>query len=158
MHFPDMRLRALLLFCLLMLPVAADGPPRSDAAVELEIRARLARSKLASRQIQVRMQGGIATLTGEVDIVQHKAIATRMAKSAGAQKVENRIRITPEARRAAAEKMRSIRRSASRRPTERRRSPARSEAPAQRTEPRAAVPQEEETLAPPPVRRARIRR
>ena len=39
---------------------------------------RLGRSKLASDGIQVRVKGGVATLTGKTSIVQHKGSATRL--------------------------------------------------------------------------------
>jgi osmotically-inducible protein OsmY len=70
----------------------------SDAEIEKDFRARLAKSKLAAGKFTIRVQGGVATLEGRTDVVQHKGTATRMAKSAGARAVNNRIEISDAAR------------------------------------------------------------
>jgi osmotically-inducible protein OsmY len=74
----------------------------SDAEIERAIRARFARSKIATDNFQVHVQGGIATLEGTTEVVQHKGVATRLAKSSGASAVDNRIRPTEQARQKAA--------------------------------------------------------
>lgn len=74
----------------------------SDAAIENAIRARFAKSKIASNNLQVHVRGGVATIEGQVSVVQHKGAATRMAKTAGATKVVNNIRIDEAAKRKAA--------------------------------------------------------
>ena len=73
-----------------------------DATVEQKIKEKLAKSKAASSNFQVRVQGGVATLEGKANVIQHKGSATRMAKSAGARVVVNNIQITDEARQKAA--------------------------------------------------------
>jgi len=64
-----------------------------DAQIEAEIRARLAKSVIGKDKFTVRVQGGVAYWEGTTDVVQHKGSATRMAKSAGAKKVVNNIKI-----------------------------------------------------------------
>jgi osmotically-inducible protein OsmY len=64
-----------------------------DAQIEAEIRARLAKSLIGNDKFTVRVQGGVAYWEGTTDVVQHKGSATRMAKSAGAKKVVNNIKI-----------------------------------------------------------------
>lgn len=95
-------------------PTASTVVPKglSDAQIEQDLRARLSRSKLASRKFQFRVQGGVATLTGRTEIIQHKGIMTRMAKSSGARAVVNNIEISEAARAKAAARLESGRRKA----------------------------------------------
>lgn len=74
----------------------------TDAQLEAEIRARLARSKIGADKFQVHVQGGVATIDGKTDVLQHKGAVTRMAKSAGALTVRNRIQLSDAARQRAA--------------------------------------------------------
>jgi len=71
---------------------AAKGalPKLSDAQLERTIRAKFAKSK-SSAGFTVRVQGGVAIIEGKTDVVQHKAAATRMARTAGAAAVNNRV-------------------------------------------------------------------
>ena len=64
-----------------------------DVQIEAEIRARLAKSLIGKDGFTVRVQGGVAFWEGTTDVVQHKGSATRMAKSAGAKKVVNNIKV-----------------------------------------------------------------
>jgi osmotically-inducible protein OsmY len=80
----------------------ARAPLASDAAIEQDLRARLARSKISKNNFQVKVQNGTAVITGRTDVIQHKGVATRLAKSAGARRVENRVEISDAARKAAA--------------------------------------------------------
>ena len=73
-----------------------------DGVIEQRIRDKFAKSKVASSNFQVRVQGGIATLEGKASVIQHKGAATRRAKSAGAKAVVNKIQISDEARKKAA--------------------------------------------------------
>jgi hypothetical protein len=70
------------------------------------ILARFAKSKSAADHFQVHVQGRTATITGRTDIVQHKASATRMAKSAGAQQVLNNIQVSAAGKAKASEGLR----------------------------------------------------
>jgi len=72
--------------------------PLSDAEIERAIRERLARSKCAADNFTVRVQGGVATFDGRTDVVQRKGAATRIAKSAGARRVVNRIQVSEAAK------------------------------------------------------------
>ena len=78
----------------------------SDAQIERDIKARLARSpKLSLDKFTVKVQGGIATFEGKTNVIQHKGTATRMAKTAGAKAVVNNIQISDAARKAAADRL-----------------------------------------------------
>lgn len=120
--------------CALCLSAAAP-----DAEIERDIRARFSKSKIAANGFEVRVRNGTATLTGRTDVIQHKGVATRLAKSGGATKVDNRIEISAGARSKASTQLSRVRQNA--------RSEAPPEKPAAKTE-----------LAPPPVRRALVKR
>jgi len=79
-------------------PKRQAAPKQSDAAIEAAIRARFAKSKIDEDKFQVRVQGGIATIEGRTDVIQHKGVATRLAKTNGAVAVNNRIQISEAAR------------------------------------------------------------
>ena len=79
-------------------PKATAKPQLSDSAIEQDIRARFARSKIAPDKFQVKVQGGVATIEGKTDIIQHKGSATRMARTGGAIQVVNKIQISENAR------------------------------------------------------------
>src|SRR6266852_659968 len=66
-------------------PKSSGGHSASnDAAVEKTIRAKLAASKISKNKFEVHVQGGVATLTGKTDVLQHKGVATRLARTGGA--------------------------------------------------------------------------
>jgi hypothetical protein len=79
----------------------------TDSQIEKDLRARLSRSKLASQKFQFKIQGGIATIEGKTDVIQHKGVMTRMAKAAGARAVNNHIEISEAARRKAGAKLKA---------------------------------------------------
>jgi hypothetical protein len=82
---------------------AKPQPAKTDAQIEATIKAKLAKSpKLSPEHIQVHVQGGVATLEGKTDVIQHKGTATRMAKTAGAVAVNNHIRVSEAAKEKAA--------------------------------------------------------
>ena len=80
----------------------AKAPAVTDAQLEAAIRARFARSKIDADHFKVHVQGGVATIEGRTNVIQHKGVATRMARTAGAVAVTNRIEISDEARAKAA--------------------------------------------------------
>jgi len=90
---------------------AAVQPRLSDAQLESIIRAKFAKSKSANT-FKVRVQGGVATIEGQTDVVQHKGAATHMAKSAGAVAVNNRVQISDAAKQKAAGNLETGRRRA----------------------------------------------
>jgi osmotically-inducible protein OsmY len=73
-----------------------------DAELEKSIRARFATSKISTHHFQVHVQGGVATLEGQTDVLQHKGTATRLAKNMGAVRVVNKIQVSEAAREKAA--------------------------------------------------------
>jgi hypothetical protein len=89
---------------------ATPAPPKtptqqalkSDAALEATIRAKFARSKINAEKFQVHVQGGVATIEGKTNVIQHKGTATRLAKSSGAIAVNNHIEISDAAKQKAA--------------------------------------------------------
>jgi len=97
-------------------PAAAktgSQPRLSDAQIEAIIRTKLAKSpKLGPEKLQVHVQGGVATLEGKTNVVQHKGTATRMAKSAGALAVNNHIQVSDAAKQKAAANLETGRRRA----------------------------------------------
>jgi osmotically-inducible protein OsmY len=113
------------LACLALLAIAAAGQtspvvkpasttatpatkkPAADAEIEKKIRARFAASKISVNNFEVRVQGGVATITGRTDVLQHKGTATRLAKSSGAKQVNNRVEVSEAARQRAAANLKS---------------------------------------------------
>ena len=85
-------------------PVPAKAIPaqgasaQEDKAIEAAIRAKLAKSKIGKDGFTVKVQGGVAYWDGSTDVIQHKGAATRMAKTAGAKKVINHIKISDAAK------------------------------------------------------------
>jgi len=79
---------AVLLAGLLVAPAAAR-----DAEIERRIRARLGVGRIALEKFQVSVRNGVATLSGATRTAQRKALATRIARQAGAADVRNEIRI-----------------------------------------------------------------
>lgn len=78
----------------------------TDAQIERNIRARLAKSKMATTEhFTVSVQNGVATLEGKTNVIQHKGVATRIAKLGGALAVQNHIQISEEARAKAAARL-----------------------------------------------------
>src|SRR5437868_3869477 len=70
----------------------------NDTALEKDIRARFARSKINADKFEAHVQGGVATITGKTDVVQHKGTATRLAKNVGAIKVVNKVEVSDAAK------------------------------------------------------------
>src|ERR1039458_10109123 len=83
-----------------------------DAQLEKGIRARFAASKISTHHFQVHVQGGVATIEGQTDVLQHKGTATRLAKRSGAIKVVNHIAVSQAAKDKAAKNLASGRRRA----------------------------------------------
>jgi len=80
----------------------ASKPRLSDAQLEAAIRAKFAKSKINADKFTVHVQGGVATIDGRTDVIQHKGTATRMCKTAGAVAVQNRVQISDAAKAKAA--------------------------------------------------------
>ena len=86
---------------------AAAKPARAlpDAAVERNIRAKFAKSKINSEHFTVSVKDGVATIEGKTSVIQHKGVATRLAKTGGAAAVANHIEISEEAKAKAAARL-----------------------------------------------------
>jgi hypothetical protein len=105
-------MRTLAAVLLLISTCWAAGPEKSDLAIAEDIRARFAKSKISSNNFQVKVTRRVATLTGRTDVVQHKATATRLAKSAGATTVINNIEVSSTAREKSAARLKKAREAA----------------------------------------------
>jgi hypothetical protein len=103
---------------------ARKSPALSDTQLETAIRARLASSKINVNHFQVHVKGGIATIEGNTDVIQHKGVATRLAKSSGAVAVNNLVRISEAAKQKAAANLAKGRRRAQLKREEPRSTPA----------------------------------
>jgi len=100
-------------------PAHAAPPPakapvkqamKTDAVLEATIRAKFAKSKINVEKFQVHVQGGVATIEGKTNVIQHKGTATRLAKTGGAIAVNNHIEISEAARQRAANNLEQGRR------------------------------------------------
>jgi osmotically-inducible protein OsmY len=89
-------------------PISSPTKPAiDDVTLEQAIRDRFSRSKISVNEFQVRVRNGVAVLEGQTDVPQHKGTATRLAKNAGARRVDNRIRISQAGRQKASKTRRS---------------------------------------------------
>jgi hypothetical protein len=86
---------------------AAKRASPDDAELEAAIRRRFERSKIAVNGFRVRVHSGVAVIEGKTGIPQHKGTATRLARAAGARRVDNRIEVSEQARQKAAQQLRS---------------------------------------------------
>jgi len=59
----------------------------------------------ATEHFTVSVQNGVATLEGKTNVIQHKGVATRIAKMGGALAVQNHIQISEEAKAKAAARL-----------------------------------------------------
>jgi hypothetical protein len=76
-----------------------------DAQIERNIRAKFTKSKINAEHFTVSVLNGIATIGGKTNVIQHKGVATRLAKTGGALAVRNNIQVSDEARSKAAAKL-----------------------------------------------------
>ena len=81
---------------------AGNHSAQTDMQLEKAIRERFADSKIDEDKFEVHVQGGRATLTGNTKVLQHKGVATRLARAQGATEVINNIEPSEEARQKAA--------------------------------------------------------
>ena len=78
--------------------VNAPAAKVPDAQIEAVIRAKYAKSKISVNKFTVHVQGGVATIEGRTDVIQHKGTATRLARTGGAVAVVNKIQLSQAAR------------------------------------------------------------
>jgi osmotically-inducible protein OsmY len=93
-------------------PSRPAAPARSDADIEKDIRNRFSKSKIGVEKYTVHVQGGVATIEGKTDVIQHKGVATRLARLGGASAVSNHIQISEAAKEKAAQNLETGRRRA----------------------------------------------
>jgi hypothetical protein len=94
-------------------PIAGQGATaQQDKEMEAVIRAKLAKSKIGKDGLSVHVQGGVAFWDGSTNVVQHKGAATRMAKTAGAKRVVNNIKVSDAAKETASANLEQGRRRA----------------------------------------------
>ena len=89
-------------------PIAVVAKPAAkvpDAQIERTIRAKFAKSKINVEHFTVSVKDGIATIDGKTNVIQHKGVATRLARTGGAMAVQNHIQISDEAKAKAAAKL-----------------------------------------------------
>ena len=74
----------------------AQGPSKAlppDAQIDAAVHDRLAKSIAGQDGFTVRVKDGVVYWEGSTTIAQHKGAATRMAKSSGARRVVNNIKV-----------------------------------------------------------------
>lgn len=84
----------------------------TDAEIQSRIQAKLAKSKIGRNGFRFSTSGGVTTIEGKANVVQHKGAATRLAKTAGARAVINNIQISEEAKQKARANLKSGKRRA----------------------------------------------
>lgn len=77
----------------------------ADLQIEHRIQAKFAKSKISVEHFTVSVKSGVATIEGKTSVIQHKGVATRLAKTGGALAVQNHIQISEEARAKAAARL-----------------------------------------------------
>lgn len=79
----------------------------SDSALQQKIQEKLSQAKSGDGKFTVKVQGGVAYLSGNANVIQHKGSATRIAKAAGAKKVVNNIVVSEAAKNKARQNLKS---------------------------------------------------
>ncbi|MGA8028911.1 MAG: hypothetical protein WB992_17355 [Bryobacteraceae bacterium] len=83
----------------------ASTPPRAttaqratltDSQIDAAIRVKLAKSKIGKDGFRFHVLHGVVTWEGTTSVMQHKGSATRMARTAGAIQVVNKIQISAD--------------------------------------------------------------
>ncbi len=82
----------LLILLLAFLPLWAQAPA-TDAQIEAQLHDRLAKSVVGKDGFTAKVKGGVVYWEGTTSVAQHKGAATRMAKSSGARRVVNNIKV-----------------------------------------------------------------
>ena len=79
-------------------PSKLNAQKTGDAQIERVIRAKFAKSKINAEHFTVSVENGVATLEGKTNVIQHKGVATRLAKTGGALAVRNNIQVSDAAK------------------------------------------------------------
>jgi hypothetical protein len=85
-------------------PAAKAAPVKTppDAQILQEIQMKFAKSKINTEHFTASVKNGVAIIEGKTNVIQHKGVATRIAKKSGAIAVDNRIQVSDAARAKAA--------------------------------------------------------
>ena len=104
-------MRSLLFLVAAAMAFAASPKPApvSDAAIEANIRAKFAKSKISEEHFKVSVKSGVALIEGKTDIPQRKGVATRLAKTGGAREVVNKIQVGEAARKKMSDRLAAAR-------------------------------------------------
>lgn len=90
-------------------PLPQKTPPKTvqtpDGLIEHRIQAKFAKSKINAEHFTVSVHSGVATIEGKTNVIQHKGVATRLAKTGGAVAVKNNIQVSDEAKAKAAARL-----------------------------------------------------
>ena len=86
----------------LLLALALVAGVADDNAILARLKQKMSRSKLKSDDLKYQVKDGVVEWSGTVSVSQRKGTATRMAKTAGAKRVVNRILVKASAGRSAA--------------------------------------------------------
>ncbi len=86
-------------------PAPATARQVPDAQIERNIKTKFAKSKINAEHFTVSVQSGVATIEGKTEVIQHKGVATRLAKTGGALAVQNKIVVSDAARAKAAARL-----------------------------------------------------
>lgn len=81
------------LLLVLLFAVGLFAQVRSDQQIDAQLRERLPKSVIGKDGFTARVKDGVVYWEGTTSVAQHKGAATRMAKSAGARRVVNNIRV-----------------------------------------------------------------
>jgi len=81
---------------------SAAAPHWKDAELKKAIEQRFARSAIGVEKFKVEVNDGVVHITGKTEVIQHKGVATRLARSMGARSVKNDVEISAAAREKAA--------------------------------------------------------
>ena len=90
----------------LSMPIGASTSPSTtttqraatptDSQIDAAIRTKLAKSKIGKDGFRFHVLRGVVTWEGTTSVMQHKGSATRMARTAGATQVVNKIQISAD--------------------------------------------------------------
>jgi osmotically-inducible protein OsmY len=120
--------------------------PLNDTAIEANIRAKFAKSKISEEHFKVSVKSGVALIEGKTDIPQRKGVATRLAKTGGAREVVNKIQVGEAARKKMSDRLAAARDKRAAKAAVPAGSKSTSKPPAQTSPPAKAA-----TIAPPPA-------
>jgi osmotically-inducible protein OsmY len=79
-------------------PSKLNAQKAGDAQIERTIRAKFTKSKINAEHFTVSVENGVATIEGKTNVIQHKGVATRLAKTGGALAVRNNIQVSDAAK------------------------------------------------------------